>query len=563
MTRETEELVSASAGRIASTLTVALAQGSFRVGNLTANRERIAAFHRLASRANADLIVFPELALSGYPPQDLLFDRDFLARHEALLEQCVELTRDGCAILLGAVRRDGGMLRNSAFLCSGGQVAAIQDKCNLPNEGVFDEKRYYVAGEQSQVMALGDFRLGILICEDAWTPRAARAFADAGAEILLCLNASPFEMEKRTQREGICKMRVQECGLPLVYLNLAAAQDDLIFDGCSFVMNAEGEVTDRLAAFREDFHLVRFVRNENGLLLHSGANPEAPGEDEMAYRALVFGLREFANANGYRGAVLGLSGGIDSALAAAIAVDAFGAGRIEALFLPSPVTSPESREDAMACAAQLGIVCDDIAIDAGMRAFADMAGPMPDTALEENQTRIRANLLLARARKSGKLLLNTGNKSELATGYTTIYGDLCGHYAPLKDVYKTHVYRLAAWRNASGAPIPQRIFDKAPSAELKPGQRDEDVLPAYPVLDSILECILERGLTVGEIVEQGHERNMVLEVHRMLDAAEYKRRQAPPGPKITRKALAHERRYPISNGWYVERGTAGKVFTRK
>lgn len=508
-------------------------------------------------------MAFPELALCGYPPQDMLFDPDFLARHDEMLEQCVALTREGCAMVLGAVRREGVMLRNSAFLCGGGKVIATQDKRELPNFGVFDEKRYYAAGDKSNVMEINGVRIGILICEDAWTPQAARELVAAGAQILLCLNASPFDTEKRALRELACKTRALECGLPLVYLNTAAALDDLIFDGGSFVMNAEGEVTERLASFREDFHVLRFVRDENGLMTHIGANPAVPRVDETTYLALVFGMREFADANGYSGAVLGLSGGIDSALTAAIAVDAFGADRVEALFLPSPITSNESREDALECAARLGIACDEVAIGPGMRAFSEMAGVMPDFVSEENQTRIRASLLLARARRSGKMLLNTGNKSELAMGFTTMYGDLCGHYAPLKDIYKTFVYRLAAWRNLEGMPIPQRIFHKAPSAELYAGQRDEDILPAYPVLDSILDCILERGLCMQEIVEQGHQRDMVSDVLRMLDAAEHKRQQAPPGPRVTRKALTRERRYPISNGWCLERNVANKSLNQE
>ncbi|HEX8955086.1 MAG TPA: NAD+ synthase [Burkholderiaceae bacterium] len=536
-----------------ATFTIALAQGNFRVGSLRANTERIAAYHRAATRIHADLVVFPEMALSGYPPQDLLFDRDFLDSHDERLAQCAQLTRDGCAMLLGAVRREGERLHNSAFLYAGGEMIGTQDKRALPNHGVFDEKRYFQAGTASHVLRLGEIKLGVLICEDIWSPLAAGELAAAGAEVLICLNASPFESGKQNEREETCKARVRECGLPLLYLNLVAVEDDLIFDGGSFVIGADGQLAARLAALREDVQAIRLVRDQGRWVVPQSVPAPPLPEDQLTYQALVLALREFASRNGYVGAVLGMSGGIDSALCAAIAADAFGPGRVEALFLPSPITSGESREDAFACAGRLGIACEEIPIEAGMRAFAAMAGPITDAILQENQTRLRASLLLARARKTARLLINTGNKSEMAAGYTTIYGDLCGDYSPLKDVYKTRVYRLAAWRNGAGAPIPQRIFDKPPSAELAPGQRDEDQLPPYPVLDAILELLLEQGLAASQIVARGYERPLVDEVQGKLDAAQRKRHQAPPGPKITRKALAKERRYPISNGWRVER----------
>ncbi|MBV8633517.1 MAG: NAD+ synthase [Burkholderiaceae bacterium] len=539
-------------------MSVVLAQGNFRVGHLQANAERIAAFHQLATKIGADLIVFPELALCGYPPQDLLFDRDFLARHDELLAQCAQLTQNGCTMLIGALKRDGDALYNSAFLFAEGQMLAVQDKRELPNSGVFDEKRYFRPGTAARPMNLHGVRLGVLLCEDAWTPQAAHEFAEAGADVLLCLNASPFETGKREERESICKMRALENDLPLLYLNLVGAQDDLVFDGSSFVMNGDGEVAARFAPLREDPQPVHLTRDNGRWSMPPGTPAEAMDEDELIYQTLVLALREFAGRNGYKGAVLGLSGGIDSALCAALAVDAFGAEQVETLFLPSPFTSQESREDAFACATRLGIACEEVSIEPGMHAFARMMGAMPKVVLEENQTRLRASLLLARARRSGRLLINTGNKSEMATGYTTMYGDLCGHYAPLKDVYKTLVYRLAVWRINKGAPIPERILHKPPSAELAPGQRDDDVLPPYPVLDAILEQLLEQNLTIAEIAACGHERTTVQEVQRLLDAAQHKRHQAPPGPKITRKALANERRYPISNGWYVERSVAGK-----
>ncbi|HEX7645436.1 MAG TPA: NAD+ synthase [Burkholderiaceae bacterium] len=537
----------------AATFTIALAQGNFRVGSLRANAERITAYHRAATRVHADLVVFPEMALSGYPPQDLLFDCDFLDRHEQDLAQCAQLTRDGCALLLGAVRREDERLYNSAFLCADGAKIAAQDKRELPNRGVFDEKRYFQAGTASHVLRLGEIKLGVLICEDIWNPQAASDLAAAGADVLICLNASPFETGKQSEREETCKARVQECGLPLLYLNLVAVEDDLIFDGGSFVVGADGQLAARLAALHEDVQAIRLIRDRGRWAVPQAAPAHPVPEDQLTYQALVLALREFAGRNGYVGAVLGMSGGIDSALCAAIAADAFGPERVDALFLPSPITSPESRDDAFACAANLGIACEEISIAEGMRAFAAMAGPLPDAILQENQTRQRANLLLARSRETARLLINTGNKSEMATGYTTIYGDMCGDYSPLKDVYKTRVYRLAAWRNGAGAPIPQRIFDKPPSAELAPGQRDEDQLPPYPVLDAILELLLEQGLSASEIVARGYERALVDEVQGKLDAAQRKRHQAPPGPKITRKALARERRYPISNGWRVER----------
>lgn len=550
-------------GAGAAALTVALAQGNFQVGNLAANQGRIAAFHGVANRLGADLLVLPELALSGYPPQDLLFDREFLARHDAALAHCAALTENGCALLMGGVRREGAVLHNAAFLFHAGRQLAVQDKRSLPNHGVFDERRYFSEGTTSEVMRLHGIGLGVLICEDAWVPHMARELAAGGADLLLCLNASPFETDKQSRREWIGKMRVHECALPLVYVNTVAAQDDLIFDGCSFVMDAQGQVTSRLAPFKEDFQLARFSfdGSKRGRLVPgpTAALAAPQRQDELAYSALVFALREFANRNGYQGAVLGLSGGMDSALCAAIAVDAFGADKVQALFLPSPFTSGASREDALACARRLGINCEEVPIEAGMQAFTSMAGAVPAALAGENQTRIRASLLLARARHRCRLLINTGNKSEIATGYTTMYGDLCGHYGPLKDVYKTMVYRLAAWRNTRGEPIPQRVFHKPPSAELHAGQRDDETLPPYPLLDAILEHLLEHELTADEIVARGHDRTMVRAVQNMLDAAQHKRHQAPPGPKITRKALANDRRYPITNGWYAQRLAAGKL----
>jgi NAD+ synthase len=541
------------------TLSIALIQGGFFVGNIAANVARITAFYRMATIAKADLVVFPEMAITGYPPEDLVFQESFQQRSSEALERCAKLTADGPAILIGGLSREGQLLFNTVFLLDRSQVVARQAKRHLPNYGVFDEQRYFHPGPLPEPLAWRDTRLGVMICEDMWHPQVALNLKKRGAEILICINASPYEIEKPAARETMAAARVAETGLALCYLNQVAGQDDLVFDGSSFVMNERAQVCARLDSFREDFVVTAFEQQGRRLApvpcLQQETKPRC--ENEMIYRALVLALRDFIAKNGFAGIVLGLSGGIDSALAAALAVEAVGKSSVRAVMLPSPFTPQDSIDDAEDCARRLGIRFETIAIGSAMDAFSAtmhdvFGGHMPDVAVGDFQPRLRGCVLMALSRKENLLLLNTGNKSEMATGYTTIYGDMCGHFAVLKDIYKTTVYALADWRNRQGSVIPLRTISKAPSAELLPGQTDQDTLPPYAILDQVLFQMIEQRRDIHQIVEQGFERTMVEEVSGMVHRAEFKRRQSAPGPKISTMAFSRERRYPISDGWYVE-----------
>ncbi|HEY8024916.1 MAG TPA: NAD+ synthase [Burkholderiaceae bacterium] len=540
-------------------LSIALIQGSFAAGNIAANVARIAAFHRMATIANADMVVFPEMAITGYPPEDLLFQEVFMQRSSAALLECAKLTQHGPAILIGGLWHDGGRLYNAVFLLEDGAIVARQAKHRLPNFGVFDEQRYFTSGALPSSIHWRGLRLGVLICEDMWHVETARALKADGAQLLICINASPFEIGKPATRANIAAARAMETDLALCYVNLVGGQDELVFDGGSFAMNAQGEVCSRLAHFREDFAVLTFERQGARVvpLPQPSPAPAHMAELEMLYRALVLGLRDFVGKNGFAGVVLGLSGGIDSAMAAAIAVDALGQSKVRALMLPSPFTSQESVEDAADCAQRLGIRLDTIPITAGIAAFSAMMaasfdGVIPDTIIGDIQPRMRAAILMAISRKDNLLLLNTGNKSEMATGYTTLYGDMCGHFGVLKDVYKTSVVELAQWRNGQHEVIPARVLSKAPSAELLSGQIDQDTLPPYAILDQVLYRLIEQGQGVDLLVESGFERDLVEKICGMLYGAEYKRRQAPPGPKVSTMSFWRDRRYPISNGWFVE-----------
>ncbi|MBI4182830.1 MAG: NAD+ synthase [Proteobacteria bacterium] len=543
-------------------LSLAIAQLNPTVGDVAGNAEAIRHARAEAAGAGAEVVVTTELVVSGYPPEDLVLKPAFQARIAEAVERLAGDTADGGpALVLGAPWRVEGRLYNAALALDGGRIAAVRLKHDLPNYGVFDEKRVFAAGPVPGPVSLRGVRLGILICEDMWTPEVPECLAESGAEILISINGSPFEVDKEDVRLNLAVARVTETGLPLLYANQVGGQDELVFDGASFALAADRSLVLRMPAFEPGLSVLEWRREGGAWRPRGGAVAPACGADEAIYRAMVVGLRDYVDKNRFPGVLLGLSGGIDSALSAVVAVDALGTKRVRAVMMPSPYTSAESLEDAAEVARRLAIRIDTVGIEPAMRAFAGMlagvfAGRQADATEENIQARARAIVLMALSNKFGDMLLTTGNKSEMSVGYATLYGDMCGGFSVLKDVYKTAVYRLARFRNAerregwlgpAGALIPERVFAKAPSAELKPNQTDQDSLPPYAVLDDILECLIEGEMSVPDIVARGHDPATVRRVWTMLDRAEYKRRQAPPGVKITRRAFGRERRYPITN----------------
>jgi NAD+ synthase len=549
---------------------IALAQIDPTVGDVPGNVERIREFRARAAEEEADLVVFPELVVIGYPPEDLVLKTALQDEARAAVERLAEDTADGGpAMIVGAPWIESGELYNAALLLREGEVAAARFKHDLPNYGVFDEKRVFAAGPVPGPVALplsgGDrIRLGVMVCEDMWTPDVAEGLEESGAEILIVPNGSPFEADKLDQRQGLAVGRVTETGLPLIYVNQVGGQDELVFDGTSFVLNADRRLAAQARGFEEDLLITRWRRGEDErwACVEGEVHPPVEGLNAI-YRAMQLGLRDYVEKNRFPGVVLGLSGGIDSALSAAVAVDALGADRVRAVMMPSRYTSRESLEDAEAVAAALGIRLDSVPIEPAVQAFGEMLGPIfegraPDITEENIQARIRGVVLMAISNKLGPMVLTTGNKSEMSVGYATLYGDMCGGYSVLKDVYKTTVFELARWRNrhrprgALGpdrAVIPERIITKPPSAELRHDQTDQDSLPPYDVLDAILQGLVEKDLSARELVAQGQDPAVVRMVSNLLDLAEYKRRQAPPGVKITRKAFGRDRRYPITNAF--------------
>lgn len=536
-------------------LRVVMAQCDLLVGDITANSQRVidTAVHA-RDVLKADLVVFPELTLAGYPPEDLLFRPGFQEMVDAALLR-IRRQVSGIHLLIGHPEQTVEGRFNSASLVYNGEVLACCRKCNLPNYGVFDEKRYFVAGDGYAVCEIAGLPVGVTICEDIWTPQAARAAADAGARVLVNLNASPFHTGKGNEREREIANRVVETGCPVIYVNLVGGQDQLVFDGESFVMDSAENIVVRAPAFEDGLYPVDFERREGGRV-EPLSGEVAPRPDEVAsvYHCLVLGVRDYIKKNTFSGAVLGLSGGIDSALTLAIAVDAIGADRVEAVMMPSRYTADISVTDAYAEARALGVDYREIPIkrpfDAFMEVLADaFAGTQPDTTEENIQARCRGLILMALSNKQGRILLSTGNKSEMSVGYATLYGDMAGGFAPLKDVPKLLVYRLAAYRNSLSPVIPQRVLERPPSAELAPDQKDEDSLPPYSILDPILEGYVERDLGIEELARQGFDVETVRRVAAMVDRNEYKRRQAPPGVRITQRAFGRDRRYPITSGF--------------
>ncbi|MEM7443101.1 MAG: NAD+ synthase [Pseudomonadota bacterium] len=543
-------------------LTIALAQINPTMGALDRNVDAMLAAR--AEAAGADLIVFSELCVCGYPPEDLIVKPFFLDRVDEAVARLASATDgQGPAMLVGAPWRVDGQLHNAALLLDGGKVAAVRLKHDLPNYSVFDEKRLFTAGPLPGPVDFLGVRLGVMVCEDMWTPDVTECLEETGAEILVVPNGSPFDNDKLDQRLNLAVARVTESSLPLIYVNQVGGQDELVFDGASFVLNQNRKLASQLPSFAPSVSLTEWQRTEEGwFCAGSETDPPAEGFDAV-YGAMMLGLRDYVGKNGFPGVVLGLSGGIDSALSAAVAVDALGADKVRCVMMPSPYTSQDSLDDAASCADLLGVSYDTVSIEPAMTAYDGMMAPlfngMPADITEENlQSRARALILMAISNKFGPMVLTTGNKSEMSVGYATLYGDMCGGYSVLKDVYKTTVFDLSRWRNQrrpvgalgpEGRVMPERIITKPPSAELKPDQTDQDSLPPYDVLDDILNCLVEQDLGIDAIVARGHDKATVSRVWRLLDRAEYKRRQAPPGVKITSRAFGRDRRYPITNAF--------------
>ena len=537
-----------------SSLRVVMAQLDFLVGDINGNVDRIVTAAREArDRLKADLIVFPELAITGYPPEDLLLRPGFIRQVELALRRLLGEVR-GIAAVVGCPLPTPAGLRNAAVVLEGGEIRATYFKQWLPNYSVFDEKRYFVPGEDPVVFEVAGARVGVTICEDVWLPGPVARAAEAGAQVMVNLNASPYHAGKGDQRLTVLRDRVREGRIPIVYVNLLGGQDELVFDGGSMVVGADGELVQRAPFFDAGLHPVDFALSIAGVTPVPGPVASEPGLEEGIYRALVLGVRDYVEKNGFPGVVLGLSGGIDSALTLAIAADALGPERVEAVLMPSRYTADMSNTDAELEARALGVKYHLLPIEPAFQSFLRILQPViaglpPDITEENLQARCRGVLLMAISNKTGKLVLTTGNKSETAVGYSTLYGDMAGGFAPIKDVLKTMVYRLADWRNARSAVIPQRVFERPPSAELRPDQTDQDSLPAYDLLDAILRGYVEEDRSVEELIAAGFDRATVERVARLVIVNEYKRRQAAPGVRITPRAFGRDRRYPITSGF--------------
>lgn len=535
---------------VTGNLKIALAQINFLVGNIAANVDNIIkAAGTARDEFAADMIVFPELIVTGYPAEDLLLRADFIEEANNAIHHLAESV-DGIALVVGFPELANGKLYNSAIVLHQGVTLACYRKQALPNYGVFDERRYFTAGNQPCVFEFNGSFIGLTICEDVWQSGVIDANKQAGAELLLTLNASPFNLGKIHQREAIICSQVKTAQIPLVYVNQIGGQDELIFDGASFVANSEGKIIYRAVEFKEHIGLVEF--NDNKPV--QGECVPLYDKIASAYQALVLGIKDYVRKNGFGGAILGLSGGIDSALVLALAVDALGHDKVEAVLMPSCYTQTMSNEDAALEAKTLGIKTHTIPIEPAVNAFTGMladvfAGTAKDTTEENIQARCRGVILMAMSNKQGKLLLTTGNKSEMSVGYATLYGDMAGGFAPIKDVPKMLVYQLARYRNSISPVIPQRVITRPPSAELAPDQVDEDSLPPYEILDAILERYVERDQSAAEIIAAGFSREHVARAINLVDKNEYKRRQSPPGIRITSRAFGRDRRYPITSGY--------------
>ena len=567
------------------TLKIALAQFDPTVGDIAGNVAKLRAARTEAAKLGADLVVMSELFLAGYPPEDLVLKPAFADACRSAAEAFARETADGGpGILFGTVwpETEAGERKvyNAAVLADAGRIAGVRFKNDLPNYGVFDEKRVFAAGPLPGPILFRGVKLGVPICEDIWREEVVECLTECGAEILISPNGSPFDWPKPDQRMNVAVARVTESGLPLVYVNQIGGQDELVFDGASFVLNADCTLAVQMPAWTEAITLTTWTHGAKGWTCARGERAVLPERDAAAYHACVLGLRDYVTKNGFPGVVLGMSGGVDSALCAAMAVDALGADNVHCVMLPYKFTSSDSLTDAADCAKALGARYDSIDIAPAVEGIYAMTGPIfagrqRDIAEENVQSRVRGTTLMAISNKFGSMLVTTGNKSEMSVGYCTIYGDMNGGFNPIKDLYKMEVYRLCRWRNANvpaggkgpaGIVIPERIITKAPTAELRENQKDQDSLPPYEALDDMLKCLVEEEMPLAEIIARGHEQAVVERIARLLNIAEYKRRQAAPGVKISARNFGRDRRYPITNrfkedvaGYAIDQSSAPKM----
>ena len=544
-------------------LKIALAQLNPLVGDVSGNIKKLISI-RSKLDDDIDILVAPELYVSGYPIDDLVLREDFLNLVEREINKLVKSTDDSkSAIIVGAPRKDNESIKNSVFVIENGKIISIKDKYELPNTGVFDEQRIFKQGSLEDCVEIKGVKFGLPICEDIWESTVLKKLSSSGAEIIIAINASPFTISKSDERSLVTSSRVGETKLPIIYLNRTGGQDELIFDGSSFALNYDGKKFYSSSEFKEETSVVDFQKI-NGKWIGTGKLNNSSSTEERLYKALVLGLRDYVNNNKFPGVVLGLSGGIDSALVAAIATDAFGHDLVQAIMLPSPYTGKESLNDAKEAAELLKIKYSNLKISEAMKIveniLGDFKGPSfsPGITEENIQSRLRGLLLMALSNRYGYMVLATGNKSEYAVGYSTLYGDMCGGYAPIKDVWKTDVFKLCEWRNKNfsdmfkgpkGKVIPENIINKAPTAELRENQKDTDSLPEYDILDEILKDLVEKEISVEKIVSKGFDKRVVERTAQLLARSEYKRFQAAPGPKVTSKAFGRDRRFPLTSGF--------------
>ena len=544
-------------------LKIALAQLSPLVGDVVRNVSKLI---EIRSKLNddIDILVAPELYVSGYPIDDLVLREDFLKSVELGIENLVSISKDNkSSIIIGAPRKFNNSIRNSVFVIENGKILTIKDKYELPNTGVFDEQRIFSQGQLENCVKIKNVNFGLPICEDIWEKRVLENLSTKGAEIIISINASPYTIVKKNERDSVAALRVNETNLPLIYLNRTGGQDELIFDGSSFGLNPDGNKFFSSLEFEEQVLIVE-LNKENKKWVGKGKIEGKFSKEESLYKALVVGLRDYVNNNNFKGVVLGLSGGIDSALVAAVATDAFGSNSVQAIMLPSPFTADESLKDAKKAASLLNINYSNLKINEAMKIIEEILGDFKDSnytkgITEENiQSRLRGLLLMALSNRYGYMVLATGNKSEYAVGYSTLYGDMCGGYAPIKDVWKTDVFKLCEWRNKNfsslfkgpnGQVIPNNIIKKPPTAELRNDQKDTDSLPEYDILDEILKGLVEQEISVEKIISKGFDRDVVEKTAKLLAKSEYKRFQSAPGPKVTSKAFGRDRRFPLTSGF--------------
>ena len=544
-------------------LKIALAQLNPLVGDAVGNANKLIKI-RSSLDDDVDIIVVPELYISGYPIDDLVLREDFLILVDNQIKKLAKVTKDNkSAIIVGAPRKDNNFIKNSVFVLENGKIATFRDKHELPNTGVFDEQRIFKSGPLSGPVNVKGVKIGLPICEDIWDDTVLECLAESGAEIVLAINASPFSINKKDDRFSVVASRVYETKLPLIYLNRIGGQDELIFDGSSFGLNDDGKLFFSSSDFEEQISIINF-KNNNQKWEGTGKIVKSSNKFESLYKALVLGLRDYVNNNGFPGVILGMSGGIDSALVASIATDALGPELVQAVMLPSPFTSDESLEDAKSAAKMLGVKYSNLNITETMLVVENVLknydGPdfVPGITEENIQSRLRGLLLMALSNRFGNMVLATGNKSEYAVGYATLYGDMCGGYAPLKDVWKTDVFKLCKWRNKNYSNyllgpndnvIPRNIIEKPPSAELREDQKDTDSLPDYEILDEILKNLVEEENSIENISLKGFDRKVVEKIAKLLARSEYKRFQSAPGPKVTSKAFGRDRRFPLTSGF--------------